>query len=699
VRLTKFRATNFRSVIDSDWIDAESVTALIGVNESGKTNLLLPLWKLNPAREGEIKPTSDYPKANYAAVKANPGAFKFIEAEFAAPELAPKLAKLTGAPADVLDLLSLSRYFDGEYEISFPKHAPFDRVKSQSVTSIVEVAKKEIEAGTALQKEGSLKSELIRALDAVLASSRAATQLDAESLDAAVITMETALPETVAPTSSIVPRVRQAIEEIKELAASLRLPSPAEAEGVLELALQHLPKFVYYSNYGNLDSEIYLPHVVENLARADLGAKEAAKTRTLRVLFKFVQLQPKEILELGRDFKDPQEPGRRPNANEITAIATKKRERTILLNSAGTDLTKKFRDWWKQGDYTFEFQADGDHFRIWVSDSRRPEKVELEDRSTGLQWFLSFYLIFLVESTGDHQKAILLLDEPGLSLHPLAQRDLSAFFESLSSTNQILYTTHSPFLVDADMLDRARKVFVAPDGSTKASADLRRGSEDPRKAGATYAIYSALNMNVAESLLLGCQPVIVEGPSDQHYLATIKTLLIGSQLISPKREIVFPPSHGARNAKVVASILTGRDEVAPIMLLDGDEAGQKMARDLRNGAYQDAKDRIHLTDEFVQFGNSEIEDLFPVQFFAEAVDRWQRNAEQLFSDVVKSGQPIVPQIESWAATQNIELSEGWKVELARAVKGRALTLGSEKFPRETLDLWVKLFDVLDGPKI
>lgn len=63
-------------------------------------------------------------------------------------------------------------------------------------------------------------------------------------------------------------------------------------------------------------------------------------------------------------------------------------------------------------------------------------------------------LVFLVESRGDHEDAILLLDEPGLSLHPLAQRDLSAFFDGLTKTNQILYTTHSPFLVDPDRLDR-----------------------------------------------------------------------------------------------------------------------------------------------------------------------------------------------------------------------------------------------------
>ena len=65
--------------------------------------------------------------------------------------------------------------------------------------------------------------------------------------------------------------------------------------------LKTLPKFVYYSEFGNLDSEIYLPHVVQNLQRTDLGSKEAAKARTLRVLFRFVGLEPGEILELGQD--------------------------------------------------------------------------------------------------------------------------------------------------------------------------------------------------------------------------------------------------------------------------------------------------------------------------------------------------------------------------------------------------------------
>ena len=62
MELKKFRVTNFRSVEDSGWIDTERITALIGTNESGKTNIMLPLWKLNPANEGEINLLDDLPR-------------------------------------------------------------------------------------------------------------------------------------------------------------------------------------------------------------------------------------------------------------------------------------------------------------------------------------------------------------------------------------------------------------------------------------------------------------------------------------------------------------------------------------------------------------------------------------------------------------------------------------------------------------
>ncbi|MDE0341824.1 MAG: AAA family ATPase [Deltaproteobacteria bacterium] len=673
-------------------MEVDGVTALIGVNESGKTNLLVPLWKLNPAWEGEIQPTSDYPKTKFGEIREEPKEYCFVTADFEAGDKQSELAQVAGIDEKATEVVRVSRYFDGSYAVEFPK---FERQMSVAMDDVKEVLaelKRDIGTVRALKMEAGLKDELKEAV-AKLGDSMT---VDAEAPDIARLVegLETALPASPGKTSSLVPRVRQTIDELNDMHRRLTAPEPGESGKVVDAVVERLPKFVYYSNYGNLDSEIYLPHVVHNLKRTDLGAKEAAKARTLRVLFRFVRLSPQEVLELGRDFEQGQY-GREPTDEEIEEIAEKKRERSILLRSAEASLTQQFRDWWKQGDYRFELQADGNHFRIWVSDDRRPEKIELESRSTGLQWFLSFYLVFLVESLGEHKNAVLLLDEPGLSLHPLAQRDLSSFFDNLSETNGIIYTAHSPFLVDADRVDRARKVYVAADGTTKATSNLRHAEADGENPGAAYAVYSALGLSVAESLLIGCQPVVVEGASDQHYLTAIKSLLIAGGKIAPRRELVFPPAGGARTTRIVASILSGRDEELPVVLLDGDEQGRRMASDLVKGLYGNEPGKILSTDDFAGYDESEVEDLLPARFLAEVMDRWERRPQVLFADVVEEGKPVVPQVEQWAEAQELELPKFWKVELARQVKQRALDVGVEHFDEKTVGRWQRLFKVVE----
>lgn len=689
--LLQFRVLDFRSVKDSGWIKAEEVTALIGVNESGKTNLLLPLWKFNPADGGEIIPTADYPKKKFGEIRDNPSNYRFVEVDLALGDLADQIAKLTGIDPTQLDVVRMYRLYDGKYGWSFPHYRQINAVTGERAKELLEKARTDISGLSPLKAETELQAELLQAIDSAIEMLGNSETLGASQLAGFISVISKAIPSEPMKTSVISPRMQQLADDLKALRAETMRPGPTEAEGVWSLVYNAIPKFIYYSNYGNLDSEIYLPHVVENLERDDLGAKENAKARTLRVLFRFVRLEPTEILELGQEFVDPDDEDREPTAEEVEEIAIKKKERSILLQSASALLTQKFREWWKQGDYRFRFEADGNHFRIWVSDDLRSEEIELENRSTGLQWFLSFYLVFLVESLDKHEGGILLLDEPGLSLHPLAQRDLSGFFESLAKTNQLLYTTHSPFLIDSDRLDRARKVYVTDDGTTEATPDLRH-SGAKRQAGAAYAVYSALNLSVAESLLLGCNPVIVEGPSDQHYLTFIKSLLIGAKKVSPSRELVFPPSGGAKTAKVVAGILTGRDEQLPLMFLDGDQAGRDLSKSVRGNLYVEAPDRVKLVTDFCKVENAEIEDLLPLQFLSRIVDRIWRQSDEAFEDAAKPGEPVVDQIVSWAKSQGIDLPEGWKVELAKEAKKVGLSRGIGAFDDEVVATWTAIFE-------
>jgi predicted ATP-dependent endonuclease of OLD family len=614
MKLKKFRVTNFRSVMDSGWIECDDVTSLVGINEAGKSNIILALWKLNPARDGEIDSLHDMPNKEYTNWRSKKAEIVFISAFF---ELDSKQKNhLKSFYGKDVDSVSISRRYDGVYPIGFYDGDSEVEVKSVTKTET---------------KEGGEKET------------------------------------TYNPRNYV---------------------------------LREMPKFVYYSNYGNLDAQIYLPHAVKllNGEKVD-GFNNDDKVRTLRVLFEYVGLEPEEVLELG---KDPQEythySGSQYTKKEITADtiekATKsKEERTTLLNSASAKLTKDFKEWWKQGEYRFRLQADGDFFKIWVSDDKRPEEIELERRSTGLQWFLSFYLTFLVESQEAHEGAILLLDEAGLTLHPMAQKDLAKFFESLSATNPIIHTTHSPFLIDTTHIDRVKVVYSDEDGLTVASSDLR-ASDDKRNEQSIYAVHSALGLTVSDILLQGCQPVIVEGTSDQCYLNAIKLHLLRNKKFSPKNELVFIPSGGVKGVPGITSIISGRNGKLPCVILDSDKSGQDAKNKLKSSLYSGEEKKLLEIGTFTQLERSEVEDIIPFTIMEKQIDRLFREVEDAeFADEYDNTAPILPQIEKFALEHNVELEHGWKVVLARNIKRQMER--KVDVDKEAVDKWVKLFNSLN----
>jgi predicted ATPase len=553
MNISRFRVTNFRSIADTGWITASQVTALIGTNESGKSNILLALWKLKPVRDGQIDLKADAPRKSYNQIRNMQEQPTFIQAEFELPDfLVAQLTKITGAEPEELELVRVSRTLGNRVTVGFPNAQGKPNISRTEITKVVSDAKAQVEQlDIAGKTEQPLKLAMLSSLDAAI------TTLDEADDDVALEEL-TELQETLnqpdlskgLKQSAIVPAYEQFLAQIQELSTILSRPSPNSVSETRALVWENIPSFVYYANYGNLDSEIYLPHVIANLSRSDLGAHEAAKARTLRVLFEFVKISPQEIRELGKDLDVDQ----KPTSEQIHETAERKKEREILLQSASTELTEAFIDWWQQGNYQFRFQADGNHFRIWVRDEIRPEEIELEGRSTGLQWFLSFFLVFLVERAEAHKNAILLLDEPGVSLHPLAQEDLFKFFNNLSKTNQIFYTAHSPFMVDPDHLDRVRAVYFDEEGAdkglTKVSADLRAKEKQQSEARSVYPVHAAIGLSVSPVLLAGCQPVIVDGTSDQYYFSAIKNYLISRGHITPGRELLFLPSGSFKGIKI-----------------------------------------------------------------------------------------------------------------------------------------------------
>lgn len=697
--LKRFRVTNFRSIIDSGWIDCDDVTSLVGINEAGKSNVILALWKLRPVRDGEIDLLHDMPTKEYSSWRSIPEKIVFISADFELDStLVDKVVTLCKCDRDAAAIVNIQRRYDGKYLVSFPNYRKDESIDAAIITEIVSNAATQLSGLKEKTKaEAGIKDKVSTAYKNTLSFLSGKTVLAQTDFDEIKKKYPTGLTQSA--TSEIYPHLQHTKDAIANAFSVLNPVNPTNNDEARNLMIAEMPSFVYYSNYGNLDAQIYLPHAIRWLNNEEVaGIDNSAKVRTLRVLFDFVKLNPQEVLDLG---KDPvrividnygRETTKQPTKEEIEKATEQKAARAILLNSASTDLTRKFREWWKQGNYIFRFQADGEFFKIWVSDDKRPEEIELERRSTGLQWFLSFFLIFLVESQEAHKGAILLLDEAGQSLHPLAQKDLIAFFDNLAKTNQLIYTTHSPFLVDTSNIDRAKVVYSDNDGLTVVSSDLR-AADDRLNEKSIYAVHAALGLSVSDILLQGCQPIIVEGPSDQHYFNAIKIYLIRNKKYAPNMELVFIPSGGVRGVAGVVSIVSGKDGELPLVVLDADGSGKSAREKLQSGLYKHNENSIIDVGELIDFKYAEVEDLIPPSLISRQIGRLFRDVEdEYFEDVLVTGQALVPQVESFAEKHNVALPKGWKVDVARGVKQQLQKANAGVVPDEYLKKWITLFD-------
>lgn len=684
MKLIRFRVTNFRSIKDSTWIDCSDVTNIIGINEAGKSNALLALWKFNPTDKAEINLLEDLPRNEYSSLKNSCQELPFIEVIFRLEdddELLKKLIKITGRRKEELSEIHIKRFYSGEYSYEFPHEETITELPSKEFITFIEEKTNAIsKISTESKVEKHYKATVESILNCYIDELQQIVMIDKNLLQEFISNTENTGAKPSAK-SEIQPIVNDVLKYFREQMELLSRPQ-IRCDEVWQQVFSLMPNFVYYSNYGNLDTEIYLPHVIDNLERNDIAGAVAAKVRTLKVLFDFIGLNPKEILELGNDSANLSQ-------DEIEKFNKKKEERTVLLNSASSKLTKEFKQWWKQGNYVFDLRADGKFFKIWVSDEKRPEKVVLEARSTGLQWFLSFYLVFLTQTKTNLKNTIILLDEAGLSLHPLAQKDLLAFFKNLATTNQIIHTTHSPFLVDTNNIDSVKIAYIDNDGYTVISNDLRANS-DPKRDTSVYAVHAALGLSVSDIMLNGCQPVIVEGASDQYYLNAIKTYLIASGLFKPSKDIVFMPAGGVKGVSAIASIVSAKGEL-PYVIIDGDTSGTSFKDKLKKDLYKEENHKLICLKDFVEGLEAvEIEDIIPFSCISKAIDRLFRSVDDFeFDEVYDSKKSLLSQIEEYARMNRVLLPKGYKVEIAKFAKQKIINM-SEK--EKEVDVWIKIFE-------
>ena len=468
-------------------------------------------------------------------------------------------------------------------------------------------------------------------------------------------------------TASMVETLQKVIEPILDATRK-----PSVIHQINEKIKRNLPVLIYFENYGILDSAIWLPRFLEDLG----NAPNDSRVRTINSMFKHVGLDANDITGLGKSkSRRSLEDGNEPTPEDIADDQKRVEERAIKLNSASIDISKRFSDWWSQRRHKIRYHADGDYFRIWIADDRREDvEIELEARSKGFQWFFSFYLVFLVESEGGYKNAILLLDEPGLHLHPTAQQELIAFFEKLSETNQLAYTTHSPFLIDGEHLHRVRPVTEDDTGHSRITAETwpeDRETIFPLQAGAGYAMIRGLFQHQKN--------VLVEGMTDFYYLQALSQQCARSGRTALSDDIYITPCGGTKNVGYLASLFLGH-KARPLVLLDGDDAGRVRRNALMKELYAGQNSGVIMLDDVLNRSGQEveIEDIIGEALIIPGLEAVLGRTFQLDQGDRLVGS-LPSQIKAAAKRQKIDLPEGWKASIALhlvsswAEKGTTLT--------------------------
>lgn len=314
-------------------------------------------------------------------------------------------------------------------------------------------------------------------------------------------------------------------------------------------------------------------------------------------------------------------------------------ERQRDVRDAGASLTNQIASRWGQRSYELEFILDGQQFITNVKEPGQVGSVALEDKSKGFQWFVSFDMRLMHDTRGTWKNAVLLLDEPGVHLHGDAQRDLLNRFEEYADGNQIIYSTHLPFMLDIEHPERFR--IMVQDGNSWKVTDNPFEAADSAK----FPLHVAMGFSLAQTLFVGPYNIVVEGTHDLWFIEAMSGILKGLGKPSLDERLAVGSAGGAPKVPYQVSLLSGH-KLKVAALLDGDGEG-KTARDaLVKNWILDGK-LILSTDDACGIEGSTVEDLFDPAFYVAAVNETYPELK-LDPAAIDGSKPVLAQVEAVA---------------------------------------------------
>jgi hypothetical protein len=264
------------------------------------------------------------------------------------------------------------------------------------------------------------------------------------------------------------------------------------------------------------------------------------------------------------------------------------------IENLNKTLTRNFHDFWQQSigrnnkiniqfeldhySSSFEAKAGKPYLEFWIKDEG--ERLYPKQRSRGVRWFLSFYLE-LKASASNERQMVLLVDEPGVSLHARAQEDVLKVFEDIKDTIQIIYTTHSPHLVEINKLHRVLAVqrddLDNMRSTTRILDPLQLASASPDTL---TPLHSILGTPMGSEGFSSTSFNLIVNDTGSFYMLNAIILLVGF-----KGKICVIPSTNVSSIPLLCNIMMGWGLDFAVLLFENDDEAH-MAEHLKNSVFR-----------------------------------------------------------------------------------------------------------------
>ena len=673
MKLRSFRVQNYRCIDDSGEAPVEHIKALVGKNESGKTSILRALHKFNPASPEPYNGLKEFPRRRFHEYedKATVVELKFSldpEDRNVLSEIDQRLAEVSGA--------SVKKDYAGRYAVELLPDIQIPSPSLKGIFPLLIQLRGAIDRldDTVSGREGGVRWKLLDALTRVGTGIGEETDLSIASSSREAFVRQVQEIQTLVGKSPD-EGSQKVIGDIVRLILNTIDWASIDSR-INKYIVERLPVFVYFENYAILSGRIHLPSFAERFRAGLLSPEE----NTASMLLSFLKLDPEKLVKLGtRDGKSSQE------------IQDAFDTRALMVDRAALSVSGLLADIWQQRKARLDLAIDGDYLRLWVADAVDGSRVELEQSSKGFQWFLSFYIVFMTE-TLEGRDTVLLLDEPGLHLHAAAQQDLLRVLARLSEKNLVIYSTHSPFMIDLDALDTISVLAETPRG-TKISEPTKTTDKT-----ALFPLQAALGYALSRGLYTGEYSLLVENITDLWILSTI------SQHFKEKHhgyiadDIVITPSGGGQKSALFATMLAGQN-MSVSVLLDSDVEGIGVKKQLVESPIARETNVIFVNDASQEPGRAmDVEDLLPPSLYLKFVnDAYSRELgkTRLGNEALAKDVPIRRYVEAELKKREIGFS---RFRVARQIMNDFPNIPFSQLPAEFVQNMERLFSFINRIK-